>query len=117
MSEETVESEGVAILYILWFVVCIFFVDTCTLSVEEIRMKTRVQKWGNSLAVRIPKALAVEMHLEHNTEVNVSLEDDKIVVQPVVKPQFSLDQLLEEVTEENLHKETDTGPAVGQEAW
>lgn len=80
-------------------------------------MKTRVQKWGNSLAVRIPKALAVEMQLEHNTEVNVSLEDDKIVVQPVIAPQFSLDELLEAVTEENVHHEVTTGPAVGQEAW
>lgn len=80
-------------------------------------MKTRVQKWGNSLAVRIPKALAIEMHLEHNTEVDISLADDRIIVQPVIEPQFSLDELIEEITEENLHDEVDTGPAAGQEAW
>jgi antitoxin MazE len=78
---------------------------------------TRVQKWGNSLAVRIPKPFAREVGLEQDTPVEISLVDGKLVLEPVRKPALSLDQLLAQVTEENLHQEVDTGPAVGVEVW
>ena len=80
-------------------------------------MKTRVQKWGNSLALRIPKAFADEVGLQRETAVEVSLADGKIVVTPITKPKLTLEQLLSIVTKENLHHEVDTGSAVGNETW
>ena len=80
-------------------------------------MKTRVQKWGNSLALRIPKAFADEVGLQKETSVEVSLADGKIVVTPVTKSNLTLEQLLSKVTKENLHHEVDTGSAVGNETW
>ncbi len=80
-------------------------------------METRVQKWGNSLALRIPKPLATEVGLEHNSLVELSLVDGKLVITPVVKPALSLEHLLAQVTEDNLHGEVDTGPAMGGEVW
>lgn len=80
-------------------------------------MLTRVQKWGNSLAVRIPKLLATEVGLEQDTQVEVSLVDGKLVVAPVIEPVLTLEMLLEQVTEQNLHGEVDTGARMGNEAW
>ena len=79
-------------------------------------MQTRVQKWGNSLAVRIPKSFAVQSQLAQDSVVEMFLEDGKIVLL-AVPPESTLEQLLEGVTEENRHDEIDTGPAVGREAW
>jgi len=80
-------------------------------------MKTRVQKWGNSLALRIPKSFADEVGLQKETSVEVSLVDGKIVVTPVTEAKLTLEQLLSKVTKENLHHEVDTGSAVGNETW
>lgn len=80
-------------------------------------MKTRVQKWGNSLALRIPKSFAVEAGLREGAPVDMSLVKGKLVVQPVRPESLTLDELLRGVTDENLHAEWDTGPAVGREVW
>ena len=80
-------------------------------------MKTRVQKWGNSLALRIPKLLADEVGLRKEASVEISLADGKIVITPVTRQELTLEQLLAGVTEENLHPEIDAGPAVGNETW
>jgi antitoxin MazE len=80
-------------------------------------MKTRVQKWGNSLALRIPKSFADEVGLRKETSVELSLAEGKIVVTPVTKPVLTLEQLLSKVTKDNLHREVDTGSAVGNETW
>jgi len=80
-------------------------------------MKTRVQKWGNSLALRIPKSFAAEVGLNPNSSVEMSLRDGELIVVPAEKPRFTLKQLLAQVTEENLHDEVDTGSAVGGEVW
>ena len=80
-------------------------------------MQARVQKWGNSLAVRIPKSLALESQLGQNTLVEMSLEAGKIVLVPLAPAELTLDQLLENVTPDNLHGETETGEAVGHEVW
>ncbi len=80
-------------------------------------MKSRVQKWGNSLALRIPKLLAEEAGLHANTAVELSLVDGTLVVRPVVPQPLTLDELLREVTDENLPGEWDTGSAVGREVW
>jgi len=80
-------------------------------------MKTRVQKWGNSLALRIPKSLATEAGLDRDSSVEVSLTDGKLTIVPDTKPKFTLRQLLSQVTKENLHREVDMGPATGREVW
>ncbi len=80
-------------------------------------MKTRVQKWGNSLALRIPKTFATEAGLGEDTPVDLSLVKGKLVVQALSDEQLSLDELLRRVTDKNLHGEWDTGPAVGREVW
>jgi len=80
-------------------------------------MKVQIQKWGNSLALRIPKSFAVESKIKQGSTVEVSLESGKIIVFPVAEPEFSLDELLGGITAENLHGEIDTGNSVGKEAW
>lgn len=81
-------------------------------------MKIRVQKWGNSLAVRIPKAFATEVRLKAGALVDLSLADGKLMIQPVEEdPIPTLEELLAGLTPESLHGEWDTGPAVGRESW
>jgi antitoxin MazE len=80
-------------------------------------MRTRVQKWGNSLALRIPKSFATEVGLQKETAVEVSLADGRLVITPVARPEPTLAQLLAKVTGENLHHEVDAGPATGNETW
>lgn len=80
-------------------------------------MRTKVGRWGNSLAVRIPKDLAEEARLEVDTEVELSVEGDRLLVEPTAPGRWSLPDLLVLVTKENLHHELDFGPSVGREVW
>lgn len=80
-------------------------------------MLTKVQKWGNSLALRIPKAFAVDAQLENDSLVEISIVKGQIIVTPVPAPSWTLDELLAGITEENLHAEVETGTAVGNEVW
>jgi antitoxin MazE len=80
-------------------------------------MQGRIQKWGNSLALRIPKALAREIGLDEDYPVEITLEEGRIIISPGGKPHFTLDELLAGVTDENIHSEINTGPAVGNEVW
>ena len=80
-------------------------------------MKTRIQKWENSLALRIPKSFADEAWLEQDSSVEVSLKDGKLVIAPGAKSRPTLRQLLAQITKDNRHSEVDTGPAVGSEVW
>ncbi|RXT00077.1 AbrB/MazE/SpoVT family DNA-binding domain-containing protein [Ammoniphilus sp. CFH 90114] len=74
----------------------------------------QVQKWGNSLGIRIPKAIATKVGLEEGSEIDLDIEDGKIVIKR--KPK-SLDELLMQITPENIHKEISTGDAEGRETW
>jgi len=82
-------------------------------------MKTRVQKWGNSLAVRIPKSFAEDAGLHSESEIELSLVDGQLVIALVSKKKkkYRLEDLLEGITDENLHGETDFGAPVGDEVW
>jgi antitoxin MazE len=80
-------------------------------------MKTRVQKWGNSLALRIPKSFAEEAGLHAGAAVELSLVEGRLVVQPITPQPLTLEELLRGITDENLPGEWDTGPAVGKEVW
>ena len=80
-------------------------------------MKTRVQKWGNSLALRIPKSFAEEAGLQADGAVELSVSEGRLVVQPITPPPLTLDELLRGITDENLPGEWDIGLAVGKEVW
>ena len=80
-------------------------------------MLTKVQKWGNSLALRIPKAFALDAQLENNSVVEVSLIDGQIVIKPVSMPAWTLENLLSGINHDNIHRETESGSAVGNEVW
>jgi len=80
-------------------------------------MKTRVQKWGNSLAVRIPRPFAEEVNLQENTAVDVSVRSGKLVVVPDPEPELTLEQLVQLNTPENHLDEIGTGEPVGNEIW
>jgi antitoxin MazE len=80
-------------------------------------MKTRVQKWGNSLALRIPSAYAAEVNLEPNSPVEVTVVDSRLVITPLSEKQLELERRLALITPDNAHPETDFGPAVGNEEW
>jgi len=80
-------------------------------------MLTKVQKWGNSLALRIPKAFALDAQLDNDSVVEVSLVDGQIVIKPVQSPTWTLEKLLAGVNSENIHTEADTGEAIGNEVW
>lgn len=78
-------------------------------------MQTRVQKWGNSLGVRIPRSLAEQIGLGAGTEVSLSTKDGQLVVKPALPTRLSLDELMAGVSDNNLHSSVDTGSAVGVE--
>ena len=78
-------------------------------------MRTSVQKWGNSLAVRIPKAFAADLGIDQDVPVDLSMEDGALIVRPSQRDRYDLQSLLAQVTDENLHAPVDWGPAVGRE--
>jgi antitoxin MazE len=80
-------------------------------------MHVRVRKWGNSLAVRIPKPLAEDAEVKEGTVLNLAVFEGKVVAVPVQKKKLSLKQLLAKVNKKNLHEEIDFGSPVGREAW
>jgi len=73
-------------------------------------------KWGNSLALRIPAAFAREIGAHENGKAELTIEDGKLVVVPLKDaPEFDLDILVAQITDENRHEEINTGSAVGGE--
>ncbi len=80
-------------------------------------MQVHIQKWGNSLALRIPKSFALEANVDEGTTVDISFKNGKLIVTPISEDTYSLEGLLSKVNNENIHKETFTGKPVGQEAW
>lgn len=80
-------------------------------------MITKIQKWGNSLAVRIPRSVAQDTHLSSGNAVDVAVQDGQIVIAPARRSRFSLDELLKGVTAQNRHGECHSGAAVGRETW
>lgn len=80
-------------------------------------MRTQVQKWGNSLAIRIPKSFAKEIKIEQGSVVDLSVVKGKLIAKAIDEDEYALEELLAGVTEENLHAEVDTGDAIGREVW
>lgn len=80
-------------------------------------MRVQVQKWGNSLALRIPKLFASESNIDQGSTVDLSIVEGKLVVTPVMDTEYSLDEMLAGITKQNLHQEISTGRPVGREIW
>ncbi len=80
-------------------------------------MQTKVQKWGNSLGLRIPRAFAAEARVDEGATVDLSVESGNLLVRPVRPRRYVLRQLLKGVNPRNLHGEVATGDAVGREIW
>ncbi len=78
-------------------------------------MKVQIQKWGNSLALRIPKSFAVESKVEQGTTVDVRVENGNLVVKPIRKGKYTLENLVDGITDENQHSEIDWGRPMGRE--
>jgi antitoxin MazE len=75
-------------------------------------MQSHIRKWGNSLGVRIPKAWAEKIRLQEGTRIHLRLENDTIIIHP---ERDSLENLLSQVTPNNVHEEVNTGDSVGRE--
>ena len=80
-------------------------------------MQTKIQRWGNSLGLRIPKSFAEQAGVEAGSEVDLALKEGDLIIRPTRSPKYDLTALLRGITDDNLHVEVDTGPPVGQEAW
>lgn len=79
-------------------------------------MRIKIQKWGNSLALRIPKAFAKETNISEKSIVNLSIEDRHLVISPIDElDEYELDSLLSQIDETNIHTEIDFGQPVGKE--
>ena len=79
-------------------------------------MKTKIRKWGNSLAVRIPKSFAEEMALAEGSQVDLSLNDNELVIRSTAN-RYDLRELLARITKRNRHDEIDLGESSGREEW
>lgn len=80
-------------------------------------MEARVQKWGHSLALRIPSTFAKKSKIHPGSRVDLSEVKGKLVITPLETEGPTLEMLLAGVTTDNLHHEVVTGDAVGNEAW
>ena len=80
-------------------------------------MRSKVQLWGNSLALRIPKYIAKQININNGSDVDVSLEEEKIIIKPIKDNRELLDDLLSRINKDNIHKEEDFGEPVGGETW
>ena len=80
-------------------------------------MITKVQKWGNSLGLRIPKGMARNARVQEGTTVMLAVSNGRLVVAPVETRGYELGTLLAGVTRKNVHAAVDTGDPVGREIW
>lgn len=80
-------------------------------------MQSKVQKWGNSLALRIPKSIAKKSKIGQGSPIELKIVGDKILIEPIRKKELTLDEILSQITEKNLHKEINSGEPLGGEIW
>lgn len=79
-------------------------------------MITKVQKWGNSLGVRIPKPFAGKMNIEDGSKIDIEIENQNLVLKPA-KPQYNLKSMVLKISEHNRHNEVQTSLKSGKEVW
>ena len=82
----------------------------------EVKVTTKIQKWGNSLAVRIPSNVADEIKLAQGSDVELRIENQELKIVPA-KKKPTLEELMAQITPENRHGEVDWGEPEGAEVW
>jgi antitoxin MazE len=80
-------------------------------------VKTTAQKWVNSLAIRVPKSVAVQVGIQEQDELEIEVQDGHVVLKPHLQRVYRLEDLVKQITPKNLHGETETGTPVGREVW
>lgn len=82
-------------------------------------MKTKIKKWGNSLAVRLPKAGVDLLKLKEDSFVIFDFDYNKnqILIKPEEKKEYKLDELINKITPQNIHDEVEWSGPVGKEIW
>jgi len=83
-------------------------------TMYHLGMKTNIMQWGNSLAIRIPKSFAKDLRVDSGMEVEMTIKGSALVIS---KPKYDINELVEKITPENMHPETDWGAPVGKELW
>ena len=78
-------------------------------------MQVTMRKWGNSIGVRIPAVILTELNLSAEKKVDVRAEAGRIIIEPIIDSQETLEQLLGQITQDNVHSEIDFGQPVGKE--
>jgi antitoxin MazE len=80
-------------------------------------MKTTAQKWGNSLAIRVPKSVAVQVGLKAQDDLDIEVQDGNVLLKPHLRRVYRLEDLVKRISPKNVHGEIDTGTPVGREIW
>lgn len=80
-------------------------------------MIQKIDRWGNSLGIRLPKQLTTQLSLSEGSTVVVTLEKNALILRPQKRGNETLKQLLERITPDNLHDEVDWEEPRGKEIW
>ena len=80
-------------------------------------METTIKKWGNSLAVRLPKHVVEKLKLREGSRVEVREQKKEVIISRAVKARLTLKEKIKLITPENSHQEIDWGPPRGKEIW
>lgn len=79
-------------------------------------METKVQRWGNSLGLRIPRSFAAEARLDAGSTVDITVENGRLVVR-ASRPKYEIESLIRAINSRNIHDAVETGTPVGREIW
>jgi antitoxin MazE len=80
-------------------------------------MQAVIKKWGNSPALRLSASLMKEAQLTIDQEVSVKVSRGKIIIEPAIRKEYKLEELVAGITSSNTHVESDFGKPVGKEIW
>lgn len=80
-------------------------------------MELQVKKWGNSLGLRIPQAIANQVNIQDGSTINLILKKNKIEIVPIESENYELDDLINSITDSNLYSEISVGEPIGNEIW
>ena len=84
-------------------------------KLKGFKMTVALKKWGNSLALRIPKDIVNTLDIDNNSLMELDVSNGTLILKP--KKNNLLETLVSQINSENLHKEVDTGRSVGNEEW
>jgi antitoxin MazE len=80
-------------------------------------MKTTAQKWGNSLAIRVPKSVATQVGLKAKDDLEIEVQEGNVVLKPHIRRVYRLEDLVKRITPKNVHREVNSGVPRGREVW